>query len=210
MLILKLVISLIFLRISLVIAGTGGTVNITDFVQHRQKRHLIFQNGGTIKLSLGPSMPVPLDDPVTWRALVCSYNLQGGHYTMPTTPLYPWDKWEHIFSRSLKKIENNIRADNGRDDARLFVYTALENYMSRKNGNGRACLLRSICENAQVDHYVGIFGTILNIVLTPGKQQLNSIYTAASEAGKLGADCVKLYADCPSGANILDGFLHDW
>jgi len=33
-------------------------------------------------------------------------------------------------------------------------------------GHGRQCLLRGICENAQVHHHVGIMAELLNVLLT--------------------------------------------
>lgn len=155
-------------------ASASSHHNLTEFLLHRQRRGLIYQNSGSIKFSIGPSMPIPLGDHVTFRSAVLSYTLQGGTYSLPTTPVWPWDKWESTFARSLQQMRRNIErhtANGGvryADDARLLVYTALEQYMGRRNDDisvGRQCLLRSICQNAQVHHHVGIFSEILNIVL---------------------------------------------
>lgn len=156
------------------IYGASASANLTEFLAHRQRRGLIFQNSGSIKFSIGASMPIPLGDPVKFRSAVLSFTLQGGTYSMPTTPIWPWDKWETVFARSLQQMRRNIERHTARgavryaDDARQLVYTAFEEYMGRRNNNmtvGRQCLLRSICENAQVHHHVGIFSEILNIVL---------------------------------------------
>jgi len=154
--------------------GCWGSRNLTEFLLHRQRRGLIYQNSGSIKFGIGPSLPIPLGDHVTFRSAVLSFTLQGGTYSLPTTPIWPWDKWENTFARSMQQMRRNIEihtANGGvryADDARLLVYTALEEYMGRRNNDmavGRQCLLRSICENAQVHHHVGIFSEILNIVL---------------------------------------------
>lgn len=151
-----------------------ATRNLTEFLLHRQRRGLIYQNSGSIKFGIGPSLPIPLGDHVTFRSTVLSFTLQGGTYNLPTTPIWPWDKWESTFARSLQQMRRNIErheANGGvryADDARLLVYTVLEEYMGRSNNDmpmGKQCLLRSICENAQVHHHVGIFSEILNIVL---------------------------------------------
>jgi len=148
--------------------------NLTEFMGHRQKRWLIYQNSGSLKFSIGPSMPIPLGDKVTFRSCVLSYTLQGGSYSLPTSPIWPWDKWEGTFARSLTQMRRNIErhvANGGvryADDARLLVYTALEEYMGRRNNDrsmGRQCLLRSICENAQIHHHIGVFSEIMDIVL---------------------------------------------
>ncbi|KAH8405345.1 hypothetical protein KR222_005840 [Zaprionus bogoriensis] len=190
--------------------------NVTQFLLHRQRRGLIYHNSGSIKFSIGPSMPIPLGDHVSFRSAVLSYTLQGGTYSLPTTPIWPWDKWESTFARSLRQMRHNIevhRANGGvryADDARLLVYTALEQYMGRRNDDmtvGRQCLLRSICQNAQVDHHVGIFSEILNIVLSPGKADLDNCYHDAFAAGRAGANCLAVFEACPRGSNFLDELL---
>ncbi|XP_022216821.2 uncharacterized protein LOC111070522 [Drosophila obscura] len=191
--------------------------NVTEFLGHRQKRWLIYQNSGSMKFSIGPSLPIPLEDHVTFRSCVLSFTLQGGTYSLPTSPIWPWDKWEGTFARSLTQMRRNIErhaAANGdtryADDARLLVYTALEEYIGRRNDDmavGRQCLLRSICENAQIHQHIGVFSEILNIVLSPGKADLDKCYHDAYEAGKAGADCLGLYRACPRGGNFLDELL---
>ncbi|KAH8322913.1 hypothetical protein KR059_010724, partial [Drosophila kikkawai] len=190
--------------------------NLTEFMRHRQKRWLIYQNSGSMKFSIGPSLPIPLEDKVTFRSCVLSFTLQGGTYSLPTSPIWPWDKWEGTFARSLAQMKRNIEihtANGGvryADDARLLVYTALEEYMGRRNNNlamGRQCLLRSICENAQIHHHIGVFSEIMDIVLSPGKAELDNSYHEAYAAGKAGANCLHLYRTCPRGLNFLDGLL---
>ncbi|XP_016955369.1 uncharacterized protein LOC108028216 [Drosophila biarmipes] len=190
--------------------------NLTEFMGHRQKRWLIYQNSGSMKFSIGPSTPIPLGDKVSFRSCVLSFTLQGGSYSLPTSPIWPWDKWEGTFARSLEHMRRNIErhtASGGvryADDARLLVYTALEEYMGRSNNDrsmGRQCLLRSICENAQIHHHIGVFSEIMDIVLSPGKADLDSSYHEAFAAGKAGANCLGLYRSCPRGSNFLDGLL---
>ncbi|KAH8363322.1 hypothetical protein KR084_008233 [Drosophila pseudotakahashii] len=190
--------------------------NLTEFMGHRQKRWLIYQNSGSMKFSIGPSTPIPLEDKVSFRSCVLSFTLQGGSYSLPTSPIWPWDKWEGTFARSLEKMRRNIERHtaNGRvryaDDARLLVYTALEEYMGRRNNDlsmGRPCLLRSICENAQIHHHIGVFSEIMDIILSPGKADLDSSYHEAYAAGRAGANCLGLYSSCPRGLNFLDGLL---
>lgn len=167
----------IFISLALLALGwiccASASANLTEFLSHRQRRGLIFQNSGSIKFSIGPSLPIPLGDHVSFRSAVLSFTLQTSS-NLPTTPIWPWDKWESTFARSLQQMRRNIERNTANgvvryaDDARLLTYTVLEEYMGRRNNNmivGRQCLLRSICENAQVHHHVGIFSEILNIVL---------------------------------------------
>ncbi|XP_068150071.1 uncharacterized protein [Drosophila tropicalis] len=211
---LGLVLSLAIVFSMIAVPNLGQ--NITEFLLHRQRRWLIFQNSGSIKFSIGPSMPIPLGDHVTFRSCVLSYTLQGGTYSMPTSPIWPWDKWESTFARSLSQMRRNIEIQTASgnlkyaDDARLLVYTALEEYIGRRNDDmsiGRPCLLRSICENAQIHHHVGIFSEILNIVLSPGKANLEIAYHDAYTAGRRGINCLTQYDSCPRGLNFLDEFL---
>ncbi|XP_036336214.1 uncharacterized protein LOC118746473 [Rhagoletis pomonella] len=185
--------------------------NLTDFRHMRKKRSLIFNGSGQIKLAIGQSGQVRLADPITWRSLVCSYTLQGGHYSIPTTPLYPWDKWEDTFARKTRRLHDNPPGFGNfsyeTDDSRLFVYTVLETLMSQRGLNGHQCLLRSICQNAQVDQHVGVLSEVLDVVLTPGLEDLDESYRMAREAGAGGADCLKLYAKCPEGVSLFDSYL---
>ncbi|KAH8304909.1 hypothetical protein KR018_012645 [Drosophila ironensis] len=186
--------------------------NLTGYLHARQKRHqLIYRNGGTIRLVVGPVMNAQLEDPVTWRSMVYYYVLHCGAFTLPSAPLYPWDKWETIYERSLQEKIRQLD-ETHEDTTRIFAYTALERYMDQVAGLvglGRQCLLRGICENAQVHRHVGIMAELLNILLTPGKTRLDAAYTEALESGKAGIDCLKRFADCPRGKSVLDAFAVD-
>lgn len=147
----------------------GPMQNLTAYLHARQKRHqLVYQNGATVRLVVGPVMAVQLADPVVWRSLLNYYVLHFGAYTLPSAPLYPWDKWETIFARSLSEKIRQLD-ESHEDDTRLFAYTAVEQYMDNASdviGRGRQCMLRAICENAQVHHHVGIMAELLNVMLT--------------------------------------------
>ncbi|XP_017063349.1 uncharacterized protein LOC108102720 [Drosophila eugracilis] len=186
--------------------------NISEYLHARQKRHqLIYRNGGTIRLVVGPVMATQLEDPVVWRSMVYYYTLHCGVFTLPSAPLYPWDKWETIYARALQEKIRKLD-ESHEDDTRVFVYAALEIYMDQVSGSigqGRQCLLRGICENAQVNHHVGIMAELLNVLLTPGKARLDEAYTEALTAGKAGIDCLSHFQDCPKGESVLDGFAVD-
>ncbi|KAH8260486.1 hypothetical protein KR038_002121 [Drosophila bunnanda] len=183
--------------------------NITEFLHARQKRHqLIYRNGGTIRLVVGPVLATQLEDPVTWRSMVYYYVLHFGAFTLPSAPLYPWDKWETIYQRSLQEKIRSLD-ETHEDDTRVFVYAALEKYMDQVSGavgRGRQCLLRGICENAQVHHHVGIMSELLNVLLTPGKTRLDVAYTDALRTGRAGSDCLDQFPACPRGESVLDAY----
>ncbi|ALC44290.1 CG14829 [Drosophila busckii] len=187
----------------------GPTQNLTAFLHARQKRYMmVYENGATVRLVVGPVMAIQLKDPVAWRSFLNFYVLHFGAYAMPSAPLYPWDKWETIFERSLHEKIRQLDATH-EDDTRLFAYSALEHYMdnaSGREGRGRACLLRALCENAQVHHHVGIMAELLNVLLTPGKARLQDCYKEAYAAGSAGVDCLQQFASCPRGQSVLDAF----
>ncbi|XP_013115584.1 uncharacterized protein LOC106093128 [Stomoxys calcitrans] len=190
---------------------TTTTDNLKAFRRHRERRGLVFTNGGIIKLSIGPSIQVALADPVPFRSLVYSFNVQGGQYTIPTEPLYPWDKWENTFARSLKQIKSRFEdwGENKDDGSREFLYTVLEDYMARNNANGHQCLLRAICQNAQVQRHEGIFAQLLDVILTPGHENLDKSYVMAMQAGRYGVDCLTMYYLCPTGSSPLDQYINE-
>lgn len=111
---------------------------------------------------MGPIHPITSADPIPWRSLICLYNIHVGNYKIPSTPLYPWDKWENLYVRSFSDSQVQLKTDQSRE----FLYLVLENYMNDKHGHGKECLLRAICENAQIHHHVDIFSEILNVILT--------------------------------------------
>ncbi|XP_039965856.1 uncharacterized protein LOC126761760 isoform X1 [Bactrocera neohumeralis] len=180
--------------------------NLTEFVNlRRQKRTLIFEGSGLVKIDAGAIATVNVDEPIAWRSIVSINNIQGGFYPLPAVPTYPWDKWEDTFARSMKHFQE--LADFETDDSRLFIYTLLEVLMERQHGNGHQCLLRSICQNAQVDEHVGMFSEIMDVVLRPGKESIAVAYTDAFVAGKANADCMRLYSECRVPSNYLDQYL---
>lgn len=121
--------------------------NMSDWSARRQKRHLIFNNGGMRKLTVGVSLPVDLGDKHSWRQLNCGWNIQA-QYSPPTTPLYWWNKWD---GRSL--VEARKQFDEygtyEEDQSSRLVYLAIEKFLDNRGKNGRECLLRAFCENAQ-------------------------------------------------------------
>ncbi|EDW93720.1 uncharacterized protein LOC6533282 [Drosophila yakuba] len=207
-----LALSLPVVRSAYEVVGPPVGQNVTEYMHARQKRHqLIYRNGGTIRLVVGPVLATQLEDPVVWRSMVYYYVLHFGAFTLPSAPLYPWDKWETIYARSLQEKIRSLD-ESHEDDTRLFVYAILENYMDQVSGSvgrGRHCLLRGICENAQVHHHVGIMAELLNVLLTPGKTRLDVSYTEAFAAGKAGIDCIAHYSDCPRGESVLDAYAVD-
>ncbi|XP_044258807.1 uncharacterized protein LOC123007521 isoform X2 [Tribolium madens] len=164
---------------------------------YRQKRFLYFPNGGTFKLVLGFATPVKLG---LKQSMAWGWNFQF-QYAEPQTPnntrIYP-----PIIGRS------RIKRDD-RNDRALF-YSAIEDILNRNGFSGRACLLRSICENAlhSLHHEAnGLYGHLLHIALTPDYgnaiSDLDPVYLEAKKAGEFGVDCSTLYPEC-GDCGLLD------
>ncbi|KAL5283626.1 hypothetical protein ACFFRR_006094 [Megaselia abdita] len=185
--------------------------NFTEY-RSRQKRTLTFLGGGTNKMLFSGVWPVEFEDPIRWRTLNCGYNLQC-QYAVPVDALYPWDKFddEHYVTRSLQSIREEFdKTGQARsDEARLFVYTGLETYIDRQGKSGRECLLKAICQNAQIDAHYGIFTEILNTILSPGTDPLFEVYYSAYRAGKAGVNCEQLFHQCRRGDSFLDHIIVD-
>ncbi|XP_037073872.1 uncharacterized protein LOC119095085 [Pollicipes pollicipes] len=96
-----------------------------------------------------------------------------------------------------------------------MVYSGLENVFSILGLDGRACLLRAICEvSATPLVYDGIVGELLNIALVPrhtnGHHEDLTRYLEAEEHGKLDSDCGAVYPACPVSLfqKVAPGSMH--
>lgn len=183
----------------------------------RQKRFLIFPNGGTAKYigefrqvlieshlhenkitSAGYLGPIDTDRNINCNAI---RNFQFQYDLPPNVTT--------IFSqvparqRSLKNQKKFIP-----DSSRKIAYEIVESILNKEGKNGHKCILRTICEVAEspVNHN-GLVGELLQLFFTPGKhEKLHPDYREARKAGLNRVNCEKLYADCPFGHGILDTF----
>ncbi|XP_037025433.1 uncharacterized protein LOC119066838 [Bradysia coprophila] len=166
----------------------------------------LFVNGNNIcKLVLGVSFPVETRDKVNFRTLNLAYNFQA-QYMLVRPAQYPWEK----VKRSLhnQKEEFLDRKEVVPDNTRQLMYNAVEILMDRKGIDGKECLQRAICENAQSPIAVtGVFHEILNLFLTPSGDA-DQCFTDARTAGLKHEDCLMLYRNCPMGRGIFDSIFH--
>ncbi|KAF0308136.1 hypothetical protein FJT64_020613 [Amphibalanus amphitrite] len=85
---------------------------------------------------------------------------------------------------------------------RLGIYETAQRTLDRFGVNGKACLLRAICEAAEYPvENEGLLGEILNIVLTASRAETESSkeleYTQAEYQGRALGNCYAAYPDCP-------------
>ncbi|XP_075167542.1 uncharacterized protein LOC142239634 [Haematobia irritans] len=186
----------------------GVEVNLTDWREHRRKkRFILFENSGVVKFVAGITYPVDLQDKRPWRQLVTTYNLQY-QYGLPSQPLYWWDKWDR------RNLPPNDGSNLGpiaepptmhTDEAQEFLYAFAESLMDRKNMNGRQCLQKAICENAQIHVHQGLYAELLHRFLRP-HHNLDAKYVDAWEMGKNGVNCQETFNKATNC--LLDQYTH--
>ncbi|PNF33876.1 hypothetical protein B7P43_G06737 [Cryptotermes secundus] len=99
---------------------------------------------------------------------------------------------------------------SARKNTRWDMYSVLEATVDRMNLDGRACVLRAICEAADTTLlYNGLAGELLHVLLTPSttmeghRSYLDTEYHAAERLGsEISGSCHLLYSECKIG--LLD------
>ncbi|XP_059216911.1 uncharacterized protein LOC106089602 isoform X2 [Stomoxys calcitrans] len=87
---------------------------------------------------------------------------------------------------------------------RVILYGVVEDFLATFGMNGKACLLRTICEvhSRTVDHY-GVFGEMAKLFLTVTRSPFSDLipeYVKAQEIGEgrtAPGECFPYYKDCP-------------
>ncbi|XP_017125624.1 uncharacterized protein LOC108144982 [Drosophila elegans] len=195
----------------LVILETAAAVdaNLTAWRHHRrQKRFLVYQNGGVVKFVSGCAFPVPFMEKKVWRQLVWLMNFHY-QFSEPQTPIYWWKLWDS--SRNLKgPLANQPAAPSipvrlSVDEPQLLLFKFAENYMNQLGQNGRACLERLICENGQVDEHSGLYAQLLHRLLRPHRT-LDRRYLDAYRMGRHGVHCRRAFPEAHHC--VLDDYVH--
>ncbi|XP_016999844.3 uncharacterized protein [Drosophila takahashii] len=193
-------------------AADALEANLTAWRHHRrQKRFLIYQNGGVIKFVSGCAFPVPFMEKKAWRQLVWLMNF---HYQFnePQTPIYWWKLWDG--SRNLKGPVTQTQSDPDSpsvparllvDEPQLLLFKFAEGYMNQLGQNGSACLKRLICENGQVDEHSGLYAQLLHRLLRPHRT-LDGRYFDAYRMGRHGVDCRRAFPEAHHC--VLDDYVH--
>ncbi|XP_063219087.1 uncharacterized protein LOC134529178 [Bacillus rossius redtenbacheri] len=154
--------------------------------------------GGLHKLVMGVSVPVGMAE----KLLSWAVNLQF-QYQLPQNV--------SEIRQSPRAPERDWPADTWL--TRRHLYRALEEHLDRNEVDGRACVLRTVCQVAEAPlHHNGLLGELLHVFFTPagdGPEILDE-YRSAQDAGvSSGADCHDLYPDCSPGHGLLDLVAYD-
>uniref|UniRef100_A0A182VYI9 Uncharacterized protein n=1 Tax=Anopheles minimus TaxID=112268 RepID=A0A182VYI9_9DIPT len=187
--------------------ATAPTEDIDERLE-RAKRWLNYPiNGGLAKVVLGFVVPIFFRHPLP-RVIVNTYNLQAS-YRIPASIIYPHP--ESVFkNRDLDPtaaVPSSVRWPEI-DQSRRQLFALLEHGMSRWGRNGRACLLRAVCEVAETPlKHNGLIGEIIDVIFTPTPSDpLDPDYLVAQSQGQQGRDCTDLYSACPNGHGLFDNF----
>lgn len=184
--------------------------NLTSWRHHRrQKRFLIFQDGGVVKMVTGTAFPVDFQEKNAWRQLVWLMNY---HYQFrePTTPIYWWKLWNgRDLKGPLKLTKEQQQVQHVEeleiDEPQQMLYEFAEEYMNQRGQHGRSCMERLICENGQVHEHSGLYAQLLHRLLIPHKS-LPARYVDAYSMGKHGVNCQSAYPE--ASHCLLDDYVH--
>jgi len=96
---------------------------------------------------------------------------------------------------------------------RAFLYEYVEDYLFTFGMDGKACLLRAICEMHESPLLgYGLVGELLEIFLTPSRsayQQKMSEYISAEQTGKQEGECWKFNKDCSKSLFKLNKYSRE-
>ncbi|KAL1506606.1 hypothetical protein ABEB36_005935 [Hypothenemus hampei] len=164
-------------------------------IHHRQKRYLLFPFQGTFKTVLSFAIPWKLGPK---QEMGVGWNFQF-QYPLPYNTT-AFSNYPPTLSRSArdKRDSSEIMSD------RAMFYRGVESFLERHDINGKQCLLKTICENADYNHFTdesGLLVQILHVFLTPNNgngvdPMLDPDYSDAQKAGEFGVDCTSSYPDC--------------
>lgn len=117
-------------------------------------------------------------------------------FTMPGIPSFGRKR------RNVDKLpEPGVEPHTIHGGERAMLYEVVEEFLFKFGMDGKACLLRAICEmhESPLAGY-GLFGEMLELFLTaslsPYAKRLTD-YVAAEAAGKDDGECWRYYKDCP-------------
>lgn len=131
--------------------------DVEEAFHHRHKRWLtMIPNGGVCKIVLSSVTPVRWAHKVV-RSVALAVNLQA-NYAIPARII-----WPHAENFFKERVLSEDYVDNSRKD----LYRLLERIFQSWGGDGRECLLKTICQVAETPlQHNGLIGEILDVVFT--------------------------------------------
>ncbi|XP_011879980.1 PREDICTED: uncharacterized protein LOC105568721 [Vollenhovia emeryi] len=160
-------------------------------ILHRPIRSLTFPENSNMGIFV--ALAVPLEDPL--NSISLSYFFEA-NYVLPPNITYP-EPWTGV-----KRRKRNIE--------RATVYRVLESKFESSGYSGRECLLRAICETAELPlRHNGLIGDIVHVIFTPSTSRHEGLPRDVVEAELVGRNgsCAKYQPQCPLGLFDLIGVL---
>ncbi|XP_019772532.1 uncharacterized protein LOC109546141 [Dendroctonus ponderosae] len=174
------------------VPGENQNVQIRDTSQQllsRKKRWLVYKEGTNwVSVIFGIGIPVPLQ----FQSLTLGMVMKA-FYLLPTNSTY----YTHPTISTIRRK---------RSATRWKIYEIIENYLERnKYPDGKACLLKSICEVSAVplEQNTGLIAEIFHSILTPSstddeiENHIHNEYHAAEKIGKEVKNCAHIFPECP-------------
>ncbi|KAJ8688559.1 hypothetical protein QAD02_024354 [Eretmocerus hayati] len=217
----------VFLEAVAVTAGTADAAGTTSSIEPKvAPRYLVYpppgQDGAPTKVQLIFGLGLPMEEEVSTiigYVMKCNYNLPYNASYL-TDPYYAaksvdnsatTDDDESQRRSHRSPIKRQVKAGEDEDDrvrpafGRYEIYNMIEMAM----GEGRACMLRAICEAAAMPLSLdyGVFAELLHVLLTPSSTEEKFVdvtdqqYHAAEFLGRTHEDpriCGRVFADCPT------------
>lgn len=154
----------------------------SDVAKSRTRRFVPFPTGSTISLATTLSIPIQAIGQASDLALSNTLT-----FDLPTSS---------VTGRSYQ----SRKAD------RFHIYSQMEHFLEDLGYNGHACTLRTLCEIAEAPFEHGLYGEIINLVLsasvTPHENSVYDEYMTAEYYGQNYGNCEAIYSDCPK--SVLD------
>ncbi|XP_052566854.1 uncharacterized protein LOC120421222 [Culex pipiens pallens] len=155
----------------------------------RHKRWLtMIPNGGVCQIVLSTVAPVRFAHKVV-RSVGVAVNLQA-NYAIPGRII-----WPHAENFFKERVLSEDYVDNSRKD----LYRLLERIFQSWGGDGRECLLKTICQVAETPlQHNGLIGEILDVVFTPPDDDaMDEDFKMAKLNGASGGEeCAQIYNKC--------------
>ncbi|CAH1113418.1 unnamed protein product [Psylliodes chrysocephalus] len=172
-------------------------MDTSKYLVSRQKRALIWSDAGTnwVQFIFGLGLPIDVE-----RHAITMGTVFKAFYTLPT-------------NASAYLAPNIDYTRRKRSTSRWLLYESLESLMARyNNGDGKSCILRTICEVAHspIEQKAGLLSEIVAAILKPSTTNeefhhpTNMDYHSAEKLGKTEGNCDYFYPGCK--LNILEQY----
>ncbi|KAL7019271.1 hypothetical protein ACKWTF_011058 [Chironomus riparius] len=143
------------------------------------------------------ALSLPLGNPES--NIFMSYNFEA-NYALPTnTTVFTQGIYDKIlFINGVEKNETSSRMAGFNIFSRKQIYRMIEDKLEQFGINGRACLLRLICDVGRVDlrGINGVLGSMAHILFTPSSSTVESDMEDYIDAESSNNNCSKYRKNC--------------